>query len=178
MEPSLDDYSLKAMARPHIVALVLVLVALGISAILGTNLAWIKAFHVIFMVAWFSGLFYLPRLFVYHAMTGAHEHDALTRFCTMERKLYRFTTPFMWLTIFFGVWMLTLYGLPYLKNNLWLHVKLALVALLVCGHFAGAFFSKELREKKARSHKFYRVINELPVLVLFAIVILVIVKPF
>jgi putative membrane protein len=137
---------------------------------------WVKAFHVIFMTAWFAGIFYLPRLFVHHAMS----EDAATRerLKIMERKLYRFITPFMYLTVGFGLWMLFDYAWATYSHMLWLHIKLALVVVLIAYHFYCGHLVKELAEDRSqRSHVFYRWFNEFPVLLLFAIVILVVVKP-
>ncbi|TNF88977.1 MAG: protoporphyrinogen oxidase HemJ [Gammaproteobacteria bacterium] len=138
---------------------------------------WVKAFHIIFMVAWFAGLFYLPRLFVNHAM--AEEEAVKARLTVMEGKLYRFITPWMLLTLIFGFWLLFEYAWAAYANMLWLHVKLLLVALLVGYHF---FCGKLVRDfangNNRHSHVWYRWFNELPVLVLFAAVILAVVKPF
>ena len=138
---------------------------------------WVKAFHIIFMVAWFAGLFYLPRLFVNHAM--AEEEAVKARLTLMEGKLYRFITPWMLLTLIFGFWLLFDYAWAAYANMLWLHVKLFLVALLVGYHF---FCGKLVRDfangNNRHSHVWYRWFNELPVLVLFATVILAVVKPF
>ncbi len=138
---------------------------------------WIKSFHLIFMVSWFAGLFYLPRLFVYHAMTD--DEAGNERFKIMERKLYRFVTPFMILTVVFGLWLLYDYAWLAFSGMLWLHIKLLLVAVLIgyhfyCGHLVKVFANDESR----RSHVWFRWFNELPVILLFAIVILVMVKPF
>jgi len=135
---------------------------------------WVKAFHIVFLVAWFAGLFYLPRLFVYHAQAS----DAISRerFKVMERKLYRgIMTPSMVLTITFGVWLWLGYGI----TGAWLHAKLILVALLIAHHFwLGHLVKVFANDANARSHVFYRWINELPLPLLIAIVILVVVKPF
>ena len=138
---------------------------------------WVKAFHVIFMVAWFVGLFYLPRLFVNHAM--AEEEAVRARLALMERKLYRFITPWMVLTIGFGFWLMYDYAWAAFAHMWWLHIKLVLVAALVvyhfyCGHLVRAFAENRCH----RSHVWFRWFNELPVLVLFAAVILAVVKPF
>ncbi len=138
---------------------------------------WVKAFHIIFMVAWFAGLFYLPRLFVNHAM--AEEEEVKARLRLMERKLYRFITPWMVLTLVFGFWLLFDYAWAAYAHMLWLHVKLALVAALVAYHFyCGKLLRDFANENNRRSHVWYRWFNELPVLVLFASVILAVVKPF
>jgi putative membrane protein len=135
---------------------------------------WIKSLHIIFVVAWFAGLFYLPRLFVYHAMsTDSASRD---RFIVMERKLYRgIMTPCMVLTIVFGLWLWLGYGIA----GTWLHVKLFLVALLVAYHFWLGKIARDFASgAPTRSHVFYRWINELPLVLLAGIVILVVVKPF
>jgi putative membrane protein len=138
---------------------------------------WIKALHIIFMVTWFAGLFYLPRLFVYHAMTD----DSATReqLQIMERKLYRFITPLMWLTVGFGIWLILLYGWDWFLNSHWLQLKLLLVAILMAYHFTCGKIVKDFSKgTPPRNHIFYRWFNEVPVLFLFAIVILAVVKPF
>ncbi len=138
---------------------------------------WVKAFHIIFMVAWFAGLFYLPRLYVNHAM--AEEDDVKARLMLMERKLYRFITPWMLLTLVFGFWLLFDYAWAAYSHMLWLHVKLALVAALVGYHFyCGKLMRDFANDNNRHSHIWYRWFNELPVLVLFAVVILAVVKPF
>jgi putative membrane protein len=138
---------------------------------------WIKAFHLIFMVAWFAGLFYLPRLFVNHAMTdiaATREH-----FKIMERKLYRFTTPWMVLTLVFGVWLLVDYAWAAFGHMLWLQIKLLLIGLLVVFHFYCGKLVKDFAEdKNQHGHVWYRWFNELPVLILFAVILLTVLKPF
>jgi len=135
---------------------------------------WIKSFHIVFLVAWYAGLFYLPRLFVYHAM--AADEPSRERFKVMERKLYRgIMMPCMVLTVALGTWLWLGWGF----RGGWLHAKLALVALLLAHHFwLGAIVGRFAREANTRSHVFYRWINEIPLLYLVAIVILVVVKPF
>jgi putative membrane protein len=138
---------------------------------------WLKALHVIAVVCWFAGLFYLPRLFVYHAQTD--DIMGRERFKIMERKLYRgIMWPSLILTVLFGGWMLGLSWDVY-RTQGWLHAKLGLVVLLIvyhlfCGHYLNAF----QENRNVKSHVFFRIFNELPVLALIAIVILVIVKPF
>jgi protoporphyrinogen IX oxidase len=134
---------------------------------------WIKSAHIIFMVTWFAGLFYLPRLFVYHAMSeDAISHE---RFIVMERKLYYgIMTPGAVLTILFGAWLLS-FGF----SGAWLHAKLSLVALLVAYHiYCGKLLADFKHGRNKHGHAFYRWLNEAPVLALIAIVILVEVKPF
>ena len=138
---------------------------------------WIKALHIIFMVAWFAGIFYLPRLFVNHAMsedTAVHRQLEI-----MEKKLYRFITPWMLLTLIFGTWLLLDYAWAAYSNMLWLHIKLALVVLLVIYHFYCGRIIQQLKiEPNRRSHVWFRWFNEFPVLILFAVVILAVAKPF
>ncbi|MDH5265941.1 MAG: protoporphyrinogen oxidase HemJ [Betaproteobacteria bacterium] len=135
---------------------------------------WVKSFHIVFLVAWYAGLFYLPRLFVYHAMAG--DEASRERFKVMERKLYRgIMMPCMALTIALGTWLWLGWGF----RGGWLHAKLALVVLLLAHHFwLGHFVGVFARDANVRSHVFYRWINEIPLVYLVAIVILVVVKPF
>ena len=137
---------------------------------------WIKAFHLIFMVAWFAGLFYLPRLFVNHAMTD--NQATRDQFKIMERKLYKFITPWMVLTLVFGFWMLYAYAWSAFGQMIWLHAKLALIALLVAFHFyCGKLVKDFAQDRNTHSHVWYRWFNELPVLVLFAVILLAVLKP-
>ncbi|KAB0546124.1 protoporphyrinogen oxidase HemJ [Pseudomonas argentinensis] len=137
---------------------------------------WIKALHIVAMVCWFAGLFYLPRLFVYHAMS--EDAPSRERFSIMERKLYRgIMTPAMIATLVLGVGLLML--APAWMSQGWMHAKLALVILLVgYHHMCGAMYKRLARGENKRSHVFYRWFNEVPVLILIAIVILVVVRPF
>ena len=137
---------------------------------------WIKSFHIIAVVCWFSGLFYLPRLFVYHAMSK--DQISKDRFVIMERKLFwGITTPSMVVTLALGFWLL--YGnWNYFMAWWWMHVKLAMVAMLVIYHFVCWWHMVQLRdERSVRGHVFFRVFNELPVLLLVGVVILIVVKP-
>lgn len=136
---------------------------------------YIKSFHIIFMVAWFAGLFYLPRLFVYHAQ--AEDKISIERFKIMERKLYfGIMTPCMVITLILGIWLWLGYG----YRGGWLHAKLALVAILVLQHFyLGKLMRDFKHDRNTHGHVFYRWLNEIPTLpLLIGIVILVIVKPF
>ncbi len=137
----------------------------------------IKAFHIIFMVTWFAGLFYLPRLFVYHA--SAEDAVSIERFKIMERKLlWNITTPSAILTLAFGSWLLALYPDGALAHLGWLQWKLALVALLVAYHGACIKLWLDFNHgRNQRSHLWYRWYNEAPVLLLVAIVLLVVLKP-
>ena len=134
---------------------------------------WIKAFHIIFVTSWFAGLFYLPRLFVNHAMAV----DAATseRLKLMEQKLYRFMLPLAVSALGFGLWLWLGYGI----TGIWLHIKLALVLVLIAYHwYCGNLVEHFKHDRNTRSHLFYRWFNEFPVLLLTAVVILVVVKPF
>lgn len=136
---------------------------------------WLKAFHVIFMVTWFAGLFYLPRLFVYHCeVSDAAGH---LRFCTMERKLFAIMTIGMVGTLVLGLWLwLGYWGLP---GPAWLHLKFALALGLVAYHvWLRVILRHFARRENHRSGRFYRLINEIPALFLIVMVILAIVKPF
>lgn len=137
---------------------------------------WILALHIIFMVSWFAGLFYLPRLFMYH--TTSLDHISIERFKIMERKLYFIImTPAAILTSIFGVWLLLLNWQFYFHQN-WMLAKLALVILLWAYHlFCGYLLMQFKYDNNYFSSKFYRFFNEIPTLFLFAIIILVIVKP-
>ena len=134
---------------------------------------WIKAFHVISMVTWFAGLFYLPRLFVYHS--AAEDKISIERFLIMERKLYFYImTPGAVLTLVFGFWLL-----GSAASGLWLSVKLGLVILLILVHiYCGKLLIDIKNDPKSHSQKFYRWLNEIPTVILIAVVILVVVKPF
>lgn len=138
---------------------------------------WLKAFHIIAVVTWFAALFYLPRLFVYHAMT--EDQISKDRFKIMERKLYRgIMTPSMVLVIALGAWMITLNPGYYLSQS-WMHAKLTLVLLLVGYHFmCGVILRKFAQDINDKSHVFYRWFNEIPVLFLITIIVLVVVRPF
>lgn len=137
---------------------------------------WVKAFHIIAVVCWFAGLFYLPRLFVYHAMS--EDQVSKDRFVIMERKLFwGITTPSAILAITLGTWLL-IANASYFMAWWWMHVKLALVALVVLYHGICWWYMRALREgSNAHSHRFFRLFNELPVFLLVGIVILIVVKP-
>lgn len=138
---------------------------------------WLKAFHIIAVVCWFAVLFYLPRLFVYHA--NCDDTPGKERFKIMERKLYRgIGTPSMIVVWALGIWMVSL-NWDFYKTQGWFHAKFALVFLLTgYHHWCGAYVKKFAKDFKAPSHVFFRWFNEVPVLFLIAIVILVVVKPF
>lgn len=138
---------------------------------------WVKAFHIISMVAWFSGLFYLPRLYVYHSL--ASDAISIERFKVMERKLYFYImTPAAIFTVILGLALIGFNAKGYMQM-LWLHMKLGLVLLLILYHvYLGKLLLNFANDSNKHSAKFYRMINELPTLFLIAIVILAVVKPF
>lgn len=137
---------------------------------------WIKAFHIVFVITWFAGLFYLPRLFVYHAMST--DNTSLERFKVMERKLFRgIMTPSAVLALLSGIALL--HYVPGFLHTGWMVLKLVLVGFLIFYHVWCGMILKTFREdRNTRSHVWYRWFNEAPVVALVAIVILVIVKPF
>jgi putative membrane protein len=137
---------------------------------------WLKAFHIFFVVSWFAGLFYLPRIFVNHAM--AEERAVRERLRLMERKLYKFVTPIGALAVITGLWLWIGFA-DQIAIGGWIHVKTALVTVLVvyhlyCGHLVKVF----AEDRNTKSHVWFRFFNEVPVLVLLAVVLLVVVKPF
>ena len=138
---------------------------------------WIKALHIIFMVTWFAGLFYLPRLFVYH--TDTPEVQGRERFKIMERKLfYGIMTPGAVLTVVFGVWLMVLRGSDWTGSTTWLHIKLLLVAILVVYHlYLGRIVALFKNDANSHSHVYYRWLNEFPVLILIIVVLLAVIKP-
>ena len=137
---------------------------------------WLKAFHIIFVVCWFAGLFYLPRIFVYYA---ASDHpQSREQLAIMARRLYRFVTPFMFIAIALGLAMMSSNWDYYLQAK-WLWIKLAGVTFLVVYHFqCGRYVTRINDNQDSHSHVFYRFFNEVPVIFLFLIVILAVLKPF
>jgi len=138
---------------------------------------WVKAFHIIFVITWFSGLFYLPRLFVYHAMSD--DQISNDRFKIMERKLYfGITFPSAIIATLLGVWLLADQWRYFITEG-WMHSKLGLVGILWIYHLYCWKFLVDFREdKNTKSHKFYRWYNEFPVLLLAGMVIMIVVRPF
>jgi protoporphyrinogen IX oxidase len=135
---------------------------------------WIKTLHIVFVVSWFAGLFYLPRIFVNLAMAETQaEKDRLN---LMARKLYRFVTPIMWLTLVFGFWLWFGYFWPTPK---WLWAKVVVVIMLIgYHHVCGRLLKDFAAGRNSRSHVWFRWFNEIPVIILFLVTILVVVKPF
>ncbi len=136
---------------------------------------WLKALHLIFVVSWFAGIFYLPRIFVNIQLT---EHlEVKQHLLVMARKLYRFITPFMALTIAFGV-SLAYINWELYQTQVWFHIKMTIMLLLIGYHFLCGYFYRQLLENKCqRSHLFFRIYNEIPVFALFAMIILAVLKP-
>ena len=136
---------------------------------------WLKAFHIFFVVSWFAGLFYLPRIFVNLAMVGNDAGAERDRLLLMAGKLYRFVTPIGILTLISGFWLWVLFGF----TDLWIYVKTALVGGLAIYHlYCGAILKQFAAGRNTRSHVWFRFFNEVPVFFLLAVCILVVVKPF
>ena len=135
---------------------------------------WLKALHLSFMVTWFAGLFYLPRLFVYHAMS--EDQASIDRFKIMERKLFfGIMTPGLILTLVFGIWMLLL---GHYLDQLWIQIKLGLIGVLIIYHIhCGKLLLDFKYDRNTHSHIYYRWYNEIPVLFLFAIIFLAVLRP-
>jgi putative membrane protein len=138
---------------------------------------WIKAFHLIFMVTWFAGLFYLPRLFVYHAMSD--DQISIDRFKIMERKLFfGIMTPGGLLTLVFGFWTLFINGWDSYSGSLWLHLKLGVIFFVLVYHvYCGKLMLDFKHDRNRHSHVWYRWFNEVPVIFLLVIIILAVVRP-
>lgn len=138
---------------------------------------WLKAWHLIGMVTWFAGLFYLPRLYVYHAMSD--DEKSIERFKIMERKLYYgITTPGAIFTLIMGIWLLIDYGWAAFGTQMWLHIKLGLIVFLIGYHlYCGKLLKDFKYDRNERSHVWFRWFNEVPVLALIAIILLAVIKP-
>lgn len=138
---------------------------------------YILSFHIISMVAWFAGLFYLPRLFVYH--TEVTDENSYERFLTMERRLFKaIMNPAMIATIFFGFWLET-FNWSYYFHSYWMHAKGILVAILIIYHHLCGYYIKKFHQRKnEKSQLYFRFFNEVPTVILIAVTILVVVKPF
>ncbi|MFZ3297781.1 MAG: CopD family protein [Ralstonia pickettii] len=140
---------------------------------------WIKAFHIVFVASWFAGLFYLPRLFVNLAMVAPDSHAERERLLLMAHKLYRFATLLMVPALLLGAWLWLGYGVGRGPGSGWMHAKLALVVAVVgYHHVCRAQLRRFEQMANRRSHRWFRVFNEVSVLLFIAIVLLVVVKPF
>ncbi len=141
---------------------------------------WLKSLHLVFMVTWFAGLFYLPRLFVYHSLidTGV-DRISDERFQTMERKLFwGIMTPGALLTVIFGIWMMHM-NWGFYTQQLWMTIKLALVLALLSYHvWCGKLVARFAQKSNCYSHTWYRWFNEIPTVILIAIVLLAVIKPW
>lgn len=142
------------------------------------SMLWIKSLHIVFMVTWFAGLFYLPRLFVYHAMSD--DPISNERFKIMERKLFfGIMTPGALITVGLGGWMLADYAWTAYSMTYWLAIKLGLAALLIGYHIhCGRLLADFKHDRNRHDHVYYRWYNEIPVVFLIAMTVLAIVKPF
>ncbi|MDC8832533.1 CopD family protein [Alteromonas gilva] len=139
------------------------------------TILWLKTFHLFFMVAWFAGIFYLPRLFVYHAETDSQAVRA--QFKVMERRLWLFVTPFALFTLVFGVMLIYTYGYAWFAASTWLHVKIVLVAGIYGYHFYLWYLVKQFANDRINhSARYFRILNEAPVLVLLLVIALAVVK--
>ena len=140
---------------------------------------WIKSFHIVFVASWFAGLFYLPRIFVNLAMVTPGSLAERERLLLMARKLMRFTTLLAVPAVALGLWLWAGYGIGWGREHGWMHAKLTLVLLVLGYHHAcGVMLRKFEADTIQRSHVWFRWFNEVPVLMLVAIVVLVVVKPF
>jgi len=140
---------------------------------------WVKSFHIIFVASWFAGLFYLPRIFVNLAMVPTDSQVERDRLLLMARKLFRFTTILAFPALALGLWLWLIYGVGLGSGNGWMHAKLFAVLLAVGYHLVcGSLLRSLERGQSSRGHVWFRWFNEIPVLLLTAIVILVVVKPF
>ena len=140
---------------------------------------WVKSFHIVYVASWFAGLFYLPRIYVNLAMVAPGSEAERARLLLMARKLLRFTTILAVPAVALGLWLWIGYGIGWGPGNAWMHAKLALVLLALGYHHAcGVMLRKLVAGSSQRSHVWFRWFNEVPVLLLLAIVVLVVVKPF
>lgn len=140
---------------------------------------WVKAFHIVFVASWFAGLFYLPRLFVNLAMVPADSHAERERLLLMARKLQRFSTLLMWPALLLGLWLWLVHGVGRGPGSGWMHAKLALVLVVVGYHHICRRLLRDFEQfANRRSHRWFRVFNEVSVLAFATIVVLVVVKPF
>jgi len=139
---------------------------------------WFKALHIIFMVTWFAGLFYLPRLFVYHAMSN--DKISIDRFKIMEKKLfYGITTPGGLLTIIFGFFLLATNGITNYNDQIWFWLKMILIFILVLYHIYCFFLLQDFKyDRNKHTHVWYRWFNEIPVIILVGIILLAVIRPF
>ncbi len=142
-------------------------------------LLWVKAFHIVFVASWFAGLFYLPRIFVNLAEVSPGSHAERERLLLMARRLYRFSSLLMWLALGLGAWLWLGFGAARFAGQYWLHAKLALVVVVVAyQHVCAAHLGRFERMANLKSSGWFRVFNELSVLLFAAVVVLAVVRPF
>jgi len=140
---------------------------------------WVKSFHIVFVASWFAGLFYLPRIYVNLAMVSPGSIAERDRLLLMARKLFRFTTILAVPAIALGIWLWAGYGIGWGPGNGWMHAKLTMVLLVIAYHgWCGAILRRFASGAVDRGHVWFRWFNEIPVLMLIAIVVLVVTKPF
>jgi putative membrane protein len=140
---------------------------------------WVKSFHIVFVASWFAGLFYLPRIFVNLAMVAPGSVAERDRLMLMARKLLRFTNLLAVPAVGLGLWLWIGYGIGWGPGNGWMHAKLVVVLLVLAYHgYCGVLLRQFAAQVNQRSHRWYRWFNEAPVLMLVAVVLLVVVKPF
>jgi putative membrane protein len=145
--------------------------------LMNSGYLWVKAFHIIFVASWFAGLFYMPRLFVNLAMVPAGSHAERERLLLMARKLYRFSSLLMVPALALGLWLWLGYGIG--KGQGWIHAKLVLVVCAVGYHHMCRSLLRSFEQSaNRRSHRWFRVFNEVSVLLFAGTVVLVVVKPF
>ena len=146
---------------------------------MGASYLWVKAFHIVFVASWFAGLFYMPRLFVNLAMVPADSHAERERLLLMTRKLYRFSSLLMVPALVLGLWLWLGFGVGQGPGNGWMHAKLVLVVGAIGYHHVCRSLLRSFEQlNNRRSHRWYRVFNEVTVLLFAATVVLVVVKPF
>ena len=146
---------------------------------MGASVLWVKAIHIVFVASWFAGLFYLPRIFVNLAMVPSDSHAERERLLLMARKLYRFSNLLMVIALALGFWLWLGFGSGRFSAQYWLHAKLLLVAGAIgYQHMCFLHLRQFERMQNRRSHRWFRVFNEVTVLLFAAIVVLAVVRPF
>lgn len=141
------------------------------------GLLWVKTFHILFVASWFAGLFYLPRIYV--NLAQAKDPAVQQTLIGMGRRLYRFMTILAFPAVGFGLWLYLWYGIGMGPGNVWMHMKLALVVGIVIYHLVCKHYLTQFEQgRNTRSHVFYRWFNEIPVILMLAVIALVVIKPF
>lgn len=141
------------------------------------GLLWVKTFHILFVASWFAGLFYLPRIYV--NLAQAKDPAVQQTLIGMSRRLYRFMTILAFPAVGFGLWLYLWYGIGMGPGNVWMHMKLALVVGIIIYHLVCKHYLSQFEQgRNTRSHVFYRWFNEIPVILMLAVIALVVIKPF